>query len=82
MSHHAYRWICSGSVNFAAKDLYAEGLILSMATIVKNEKVNEPLFDTILANSRVPDTLKGDLGGQIAACLTGVKDKEIISKLV
>ena len=83
MSHHAdIGGFAPGSVNFAAKDLYAEGLILSMATIVKNGKVNEPLFDTILANSRVPDTLKGDLGGQIAACLTGVKRyKEIILKI-
>ena len=39
MSHHAdIGGFAPGSVNFAAKDLYAEGLILSMATIVKNGK--------------------------------------------
>ena len=83
MSHHAdIGGFAPGSVNFAAKDLHAEGLILSMATLIKAGKVNESLFDTILANSRVPDALKGDLGGQIAACFTGVKRyKEIIAKI-
>ena len=40
LSHHAdIGGFAPGSVNFAAKDLYAEGLILSMATIVKMEKL-------------------------------------------
>mgnify|MGYP000002770280 FL=1 len=83
MSHHAdIGGFAPGSVNFAASDLYAEGLILSMATLIKAGKVNHALFETILANSRVPHSLKGDLGGQIAACLTGVKRyKDIIAKI-
>jgi N-methylhydantoinase B len=83
MSHHAdIGGFAPGSVNFAASDLYAEGLILSMSTLVKAGKMNDSLFETILANSRVPQSLKGDLGGQIAACLTGVKRyKEIIAKI-
>jgi len=83
MSHHAdIGGFAPGSVNFAASDLYAEGLILSMSTLVKAGKMNDSFFETILANSRVPQSLKGDLGGQIAACLTGVKRyKEIIAKI-
>jgi len=83
MSHHAdIGGFAPGSVNFAATDLHAEGLILSMATLIKAGTPNQSLFDTILANSRVPKALKGDLGGQIAACLTGVKRyKEIIKKV-
>ena len=83
MSHHAdIGGFAPGSVNFAASDLHAEGLILSMVTLIKAGKVNESLFETILANSRVPEVLKGDLGGQIAACLTGVKRyKDIIYKI-
>ena len=83
MSHHAdIGGFAPGSVNFAASDLHAEGLILSMSTLIKAGKVNDALFETILANSRVPHSLKGDLGGQIAACLTGVKRyKDIIKKI-
>ena len=83
MSHHAdIGGFAPGSVNFAAKDIYAEGLILSLCNLMKKGKMNKPLFETILANSRTPRSMKGDLEGQIAACLTGVKRFQSILKKV
>ena len=78
MSHHAdIGGFAPGSVNFAASDLHAEGLILSMATLIKAGKVNDALFETILANSRVPHSLKGDLAVKLQLALQELSDIKI-----
>jgi N-methylhydantoinase B len=52
-------------------DVYQEGMIFPHLKLYEEGKLNETLMEYILANTRFPDLVKGDLGAQIAACRTG-----------
>lgn len=54
-----------------ASEIYQEGLIIPPVKIVRKDKIEEDLFQLVLANVRTPEERKGDLLAQIAANNTG-----------
>lgn len=52
-------------------DVYQEGMIFPHLKLYDQGQRNEVLMEYILANTRFPDLVKGDLNAQIAACRTG-----------
>lgn len=74
MTHHQdIGGMAPGSVNVEAIDIHAEGLRLPLIQLADEGVVNKALYAVILANSRTPRALRGDLDAQIAACRTGEK---------
>jgi N-methylhydantoinase B len=74
MTHHQdVGGMAPGSVNVEAVDIHAEGLRLPLVQLAQSGIVNEALMDVMLANSRTPRALHGDLEAQIASCRTGEK---------
>lgn len=74
MTHHRdIGGYAPGSVNVEARDLHAEGLRIPMVRLYHGGTLNESLSAMLHFNSRTPESLRGDLGAQIAACRTGVK---------
>lgn len=74
MTHHQdIGGMAPGSVNVEAIDIHAEGLRLPLVRLVQAGVMNGALYDVILANSRTPRALRGDLDAQIASCRTGEK---------
>ena len=62
-----------GSVNIEARDIHAEGLRLPMIRVADGGPLNDSVMRMILANTRTPESLRGDLMAQMAACRTGVE---------
>ena len=62
-----------GSASVYAHDLYSEGLRLPLVKIIDQGNLNDDLVGLMMANSRTPHTLKGDLFAQIAAGSMGAK---------
>ncbi len=60
-----------GSMNAAARDLYAEGLVLPPVFLRRGGVFVDDIVALILANSRTPHVREGDLKAQVAACVTG-----------
>lgn len=54
-----------------ARDVYEEGLILPIAKLFDRGKPNDPLFELIARNVRLPDKVIGDLRAQLAANWVG-----------
>ncbi len=52
-------------------DVYQEGMLFSHHKLYEEGRLNHVLMEHILANTRFPSLVKGDLGAQIAACRTG-----------
>ncbi len=52
-------------------DVHQEGMLFPHLKLYEQNRVNQALLDYILANTRFPSLVKGDLGAQIAACRTG-----------
>jgi N-methylhydantoinase B len=52
-------------------DIFQEGLILPCVKLQRRGEVQRDLYRTLLANSRLPDTLAGDLDAQISAAQVG-----------
>jgi len=64
-----------------ATEIFQEGLIIPPLKIIDRGKLNQPLFNLILANVRTPDERKGDLLAQIAANNKGIKRlEEVVNK--
>ncbi len=61
-----------GSVMIGATDIHQEGIIIPPVKIMSRGKMIEPLYRTILNNSRYPDDVRGDLDAEIMACKTGL----------
>jgi N-methylhydantoinase B len=61
-----------GSVMIGATDIHQEGIIIPPVKIFSRGEVVEPLYRTIVNNSRYPDDLRGDLDAEIMACRIGV----------
>lgn len=60
-----------GSVMIGATDIHQEGLIIPPVKIFSRGEVVEPLYRTVLNNSRYPDDVQGDLDAEIMACRIG-----------
>lgn len=52
-------------------DVFQEGMLTPHVKLYENGRLNEALKDCLLANTRFPDLVEGDMGAQIAACRTG-----------
>ena len=54
-------------------DIWQEGTIYPSVRLYKGGELNEDLWRVMLANSRLPDALSGDINAQIGACQVGVQ---------
>ena len=71
-AHHAdIGGITPGSMPIA-REIYQEGLIIPPVKLVNAGKLNQDIFDLILANVRTPVERSGDLKAQIGANQRGV----------
>lgn len=57
----------AGSMSVHVTEIYQEGLRLPAVRLFENGKRVASVFDIIMANSRLPEFVKGDLWAQIAA---------------
>lgn len=72
MAHHRdIGGLLPGSVSLKARDLHAEGLRIPLVRLVNRHVPCESIWDLIVACSRTPRSLRGDLSAQIAGCRTG-----------
>ena len=62
-----------GSTAIKVHDHFAEGLRIPMIRLVKGGEPDEDIIALMMANSRTPDNIRGDLSAQMAACRTGVE---------
>ncbi len=62
-----------GSTAIKVHDHFAEGLRIPMVRLVAEGRRDDDLLRLMMANSRTPDNMRGDLNAQIAACSTGVR---------
>jgi N-methylhydantoinase B len=53
-------------------DIFQEGTIFPSVKLYRRGELQEDMYRTILANSRMPQALAGDLAAQIAAAKTGL----------
>lgn len=61
-----------GSIMIGATDIHQEGIIIPPVKIMSRGKIIEPLFRTIINNSRYPNDVRGDLDAVMMACRIGV----------
>lgn len=67
-AHHAdVGGMTAGSMPAGARELVQEGLVIPPMRIAHAGRVDEPLLELLLANSRTPDERRGDLAAQLAA---------------
>ena len=72
MTHHQdIGGVAPGSLAPNPYDLLAEGLRIPMVCLAAAGKKNVDLISLLMANSRSPRNIKGDLDAQIASCRTG-----------
>jgi N-methylhydantoinase B len=72
-AHHADVGGMSPGSMPVAREIYQEGLILPPVKLVHAGKMDDDLFDLILANVRTPQERAGDLWAQIAANQRGAE---------
>jgi N-methylhydantoinase B len=60
-----------GSFTMYAPDIYAEGIQIPPVKLYEGGELNEPLMETILQNSRVPEKMRGDVRAQRGASKVG-----------
>ena len=68
-----------GSTSATATEIYQEGMLLPPIRIVDGHEPDEDVERLILANSRQPDLVRGDMRAQIAATRLGVDRLEALS---
>jgi N-methylhydantoinase B len=61
-----------GSTAIKVFDHFSEGLRIPMIRIVKGGEPDQDIIDLMMANSRTPNNIRGDLNAQLASCRTGV----------
>lgn len=54
-------------------DIWQEGTIYPSVRLYKGGELDEDLWRTMLANTRLPDALAGDINAQIGACKVGLQ---------
>jgi N-methylhydantoinase B len=62
-----------GSMPSHATSAYQEGLIVPPVRIYRAGVPNEDLIKVMVRNSRLPDSLRGDLDSEVAACRMGAE---------
>src|SRR5499427_8228905 len=62
-----------GSMPSHATSAYQEGLIVPPVRIYAAGVPNDDLIKVMVRNSRLPDSLRGDLDGEVAACRMGAE---------
>src|SRR5207237_608664 len=60
-----------GSISTEAREIFQEGLRLPAVKLIEEGKPLEPVLAIVEANSRLPDSLRGDLWAGIAAVRVG-----------
>ena len=74
MTHHTdIGGMAPGSMNVEAVDIHAEGIRIPLLRLAHAGALNIELMEVIVAASRSPVNIRGDLNAQIAACKTGVR---------
>lgn len=74
MTHHTdIGGMAPGSMNVEAIDIHAEGIRIPLLRLAHGGVLNEEAMELIVAASRAPSNIRGDLNAQIAACKTGVR---------
>jgi N-methylhydantoinase B len=63
----------AGSTPMDASEIFQEGLRIPPLKIYDAGKPNETFFEMLARNVRIPDVVRGDLDGQLAACAAGVR---------
>jgi N-methylhydantoinase B len=63
----------AGSTPMDATEIFQEGLRIPPLKIYDAGAPNETFFAMLERNVRIPDTVRGDLDGQLAACQAGVR---------
>jgi N-methylhydantoinase B len=72
MTHHGdVGGYSPGSLPPGSTEIYQEGLRLPALKFRDAGEYNQTLVDILRQNSRLPDTLMGDLNAQLAACTVG-----------
>jgi len=64
--------LAPGSVMIGATDIHQEGIRIPPVKLVSRGKLCEPLYRTIITNSRYPHDLQGDLDSELMSCRVGV----------
>src|SRR2546426_7889257 len=62
-----------GSMPSHATSAYQEGLIVPPGRLHHAGRANEDVIRILVRNSRLPDSLRGDLYSEVAACRTGAE---------
>jgi N-methylhydantoinase B/oxoprolinase/acetone carboxylase alpha subunit len=74
MTHHGdIGGYSPGSLPPSATEIYQEGLRIPPLKFREAGQYNETLVAILRQNSRLPDTLMGDLNAQLAACTVGAR---------
>jgi N-methylhydantoinase B len=63
--------IVPGSNSLGSTEIFQEGLRLPFVKLIERGQRNQAVWDIIGLNVRLPETLFGDLGAQISACMAG-----------
>jgi N-methylhydantoinase B len=61
-----------GSTAIKVHDHFAEGLRLPMLRMASGGIMNDEVLAIMMANSRTPANVRGDIGAQLASCRTGL----------
>lgn len=62
--------LAPGSMALNAEDIHQEGLRIPLVRLFDKGTSNQPIFDMLRLNSRMPGEVMGDLRAQISACDT------------
>lgn len=62
-----------GNYNPAATDVFQEAFVLPPVKLARAGKINQDIIDIMLRNTRLPQSARGDLNGQLSALDLGVK---------
>ena len=81
VAHHSdVGGIVPGSNALGAVEIYQEGLRLPVLKFVEAGKPNQAVWDIIALNVRTPEKVIGDLQAQMAACTSGEREFQEVSK--
>jgi N-methylhydantoinase B len=60
-----------GTYNSSAKEIFEEGLRLPPLALYERGEPRQDIHDLLLLNTRMPETVSGDLGAMVGACRIG-----------
>jgi N-methylhydantoinase B len=63
----------SAAGNLTATEVFQEGIVLRSVDLYRRGVANQAVFRVIEANTRLPDTVLGDLRAQVGACHVGAE---------